>query len=359
MNSINKTKKRPNKYKCLISSCGKAYSRPSLLAQHMRAHSNERPFKCPNCSKSFLRESHLKTHSWTHSDDKPIKCSYCSKTFVTNQQLWRHIKSNHPDIDLSNEQIVHSNNKNNYNNKTNSINSNGTSDLLYPPPIPISPESLLQIPSAQQESEIIDIPSQLQDPAFIDINIEDIPIKETIIEPFTTGFPGINLEKLQQHYSPDLSSRYSHSDYSPSNLNYEDGFDEITSIVSKTTSPSEIPFPTYPMIDPAKRIYGCPYDCPNIFRDDETLSNHILECHIMNDTFTLVQHMNELEQFPNVNPLYLDQLLQEQYIRDWRDHRCKEPDCRFDPRCSGRETISTLVVHYDSVHKFVPGSMFY
>lgn len=86
---------RPKKYRCEEKGCGKAYSRPCLLNQHIRTHSNERPFTCNECGKSFFRDSHLRVHLWTHSDDKPLKCTVCSKGFVTSQQLSRHMKT-HP-----------------------------------------------------------------------------------------------------------------------------------------------------------------------------------------------------------------------------------------------------------------------
>ncbi len=90
-----KESQRPKKYRCDAEGCGKAYSRPCLLAQHKRSHSNSRPFVCDECGKGFFRETHLKVHAWVHSPDKPLKCSVCSKGFTTNQQLTRHLKT-HP-----------------------------------------------------------------------------------------------------------------------------------------------------------------------------------------------------------------------------------------------------------------------
>ncbi|ODQ65499.1 hypothetical protein NADFUDRAFT_50781 [Nadsonia fulvescens var. elongata DSM 6958] len=91
-------KARPKVYKCTEEGCDKSYSRPSLLIQHLRSHSNERPFICPaiNCGKSFLRDSHLKAHMLSHTDTKPLSCDVCGKGFNTNQHLNRHRKTHYP-----------------------------------------------------------------------------------------------------------------------------------------------------------------------------------------------------------------------------------------------------------------------
>lgn len=84
---------RPKKYICEVQDCDKAYSRPGLLEQHKRTHSNVRPFKCKFCGKGFFRESHLRVHSWVHSAERPLKCDVCERRFITNQQLSRHTKT--------------------------------------------------------------------------------------------------------------------------------------------------------------------------------------------------------------------------------------------------------------------------
>ncbi|ABN66323.2 Strongly-conserved Zn-finger binding protein (TFIIIA) [Scheffersomyces stipitis CBS 6054] len=84
----------PKKYLCDFEGCTKAYAKPSLLEQHKRSHTNERPYKCssPDCGKSFMRQSHLDAHLLSHADNgtKPYHCSVCGKGVNSLQHLKRH-----------------------------------------------------------------------------------------------------------------------------------------------------------------------------------------------------------------------------------------------------------------------------
>lgn len=88
------TSVRRKNHICDFPDCNKAYNRPSLLEQHKRSHTNERPFKCSveGCSASFLRNSHLKAHMVSHEqgDTKPFHCTVCGKGVNSRQHLKRH-----------------------------------------------------------------------------------------------------------------------------------------------------------------------------------------------------------------------------------------------------------------------------
>lgn len=80
---------------CTYPDCGKAFNRPAKLSQHLRSHTNSRPFVCPHppCTKDFLRQSHLKHHiKSAHSNVRDYVCDWegCGRSFITATRLKRH-----------------------------------------------------------------------------------------------------------------------------------------------------------------------------------------------------------------------------------------------------------------------------
>ncbi|KAF9357839.1 hypothetical protein BGX26_002998 [Mortierella sp. AD094] len=88
---------RTKMYECLHPDCGKAYTKPSRLAEHERTHTNERPFKCyqEGCHASFTREDHFATHLKSHDSTREFRCNQqgCTKAYYTKDKLNRHLKS--------------------------------------------------------------------------------------------------------------------------------------------------------------------------------------------------------------------------------------------------------------------------
>lgn len=95
--SVRSVSPRPKNHICDFPGCTKAYSRPSLLEQHMRSHYGYRPFKCEfeGCNDSFTRKDHLARHMLKHTEekDKPFHCTVCGKGVNSMQHLKRHEKT--------------------------------------------------------------------------------------------------------------------------------------------------------------------------------------------------------------------------------------------------------------------------
>ncbi|OCK74734.1 hypothetical protein K432DRAFT_409613 [Lepidopterella palustris CBS 459.81] len=85
-------------YHCPIENCDRSFNRPCRLAEHIRTHTNERPYVCTHagCDKAYRRSTHLKHHLTSiHGGERKFVCDWegCGKNFVTGQRMRAHRKT--------------------------------------------------------------------------------------------------------------------------------------------------------------------------------------------------------------------------------------------------------------------------
>ncbi|KAG0672184.1 hypothetical protein C6P45_003659 [Maudiozyma exigua] len=80
-------------YQCHWSGCNRTLPTRQKMARHIRKHSGDKPFKCPECLKCFATKESLKQHGRIHSGERPFKCPYCDKSFASSAFVNVHIRT--------------------------------------------------------------------------------------------------------------------------------------------------------------------------------------------------------------------------------------------------------------------------
>ncbi|XP_044132131.1 zinc finger protein 131 isoform X3 [Bufo gargarizans] len=122
---------RPGKKIHVCQYCDKQFDHFGHFKEHLRKHTGEKPFQCPNCHEHFARNSTLKCHltacqhgvgakkgrkklyecqvcdsvfnCWDqfkdhlvlHTGDKPNHCTLCDMWFMQGSELRRHLRDTH------------------------------------------------------------------------------------------------------------------------------------------------------------------------------------------------------------------------------------------------------------------------
>ena len=89
------TGERP--FACPRPGCGKRFKQSGDLTHHIRTHDGIRRYPCPipGCSKSFAVRIHLEGHLNVHNGVRPFACELCDKAFTLKSFLRRHVRIKH------------------------------------------------------------------------------------------------------------------------------------------------------------------------------------------------------------------------------------------------------------------------
>ncbi|XP_021929232.1 zinc finger protein 91-like isoform X2 [Zootermopsis nevadensis] len=71
--------------------CGKMYRDKRGFTDHLRLHTNERPFVCAQCGDSFRMKFQLSYHMLRHTNARQHKCPVCGKGFNHRQHMRVHV----------------------------------------------------------------------------------------------------------------------------------------------------------------------------------------------------------------------------------------------------------------------------
>lgn len=77
----------------------KTFGSRANVTVHIKAHTQEKEYKCVYCDKSFCDSSTLKKHKRTHTGEKPYECEYCHKRFTQSGNLKRHVQNVHSTVE--------------------------------------------------------------------------------------------------------------------------------------------------------------------------------------------------------------------------------------------------------------------
>ncbi|XP_077187446.1 uncharacterized protein LOC143834505 [Paroedura picta] len=84
----------------ICTECGRSWRTFAALTKHLRAHEENKCYKCPVRKKRFNRSSKLITHQRIHTGLKPFQCADCEESFKNKSTLAKHHSGEKPYVCL-------------------------------------------------------------------------------------------------------------------------------------------------------------------------------------------------------------------------------------------------------------------
>ncbi|CAL8112088.1 unnamed protein product [Orchesella dallaii] len=96
-NREERIKIKQSEKKCVCDECGKAFKNNNVLAVHKLVHSGPSSWKysCPVCEKKCISEDKLYDHLRTHTNEKPYFCQFCEEEYAHGHNLRNHMNKQH------------------------------------------------------------------------------------------------------------------------------------------------------------------------------------------------------------------------------------------------------------------------
>lgn len=81
--------KNYGRFKCSL--CDRYLSTNHALTNHLRTHTEEKPYVCSFCGRGFSQPAYLRQHCMLHTGERPYTCDHCGQGFIDVRTRDRHV----------------------------------------------------------------------------------------------------------------------------------------------------------------------------------------------------------------------------------------------------------------------------